>query len=69
MTNKVLIIDYGVGNIRSVYQSITHLGFDCKVSNSKNEIINADKIIFPGVGAFGSGASGVERTNSPQGEG
>tara|TARA_E500000178_G_C16895955_1_gene695789 strand:- start:96 stop:725 length:630 start_codon:yes stop_codon:yes gene_type:complete len=54
MTNKVLIIDYGVGNIRSVYQSITHLGFDCKVSNSKNEIINADKIIFPGVGAFGS---------------
>ena len=54
----VLIIDYGSGNIKSVYNSVKKtLGnynsfFEVKVSNNLSEIRKADKIILPGVGSF-----------------
>ena len=54
----VIIIDYGSGNIKSVYNSVkkTLLNFNrlskVKVSNNLSEIRKADKIILPGVGSF-----------------
>ena len=54
----VLIIDYGSGNIKSVYNSIkktlhNYDGFsEVKVSRKLSEIKKADKIILPGVGSF-----------------
>lgn len=46
------IIDYGMGNLRSVEKAFQFLGFDAKVSNDVSFIENADKIVLPGVGAF-----------------
>lgn len=63
MSKEVIIIDYGVGNLRSVYQAISHLGYDCKLSNNKKEIENAYKIILPGVGAFGSAMKKLNKLN------
>ncbi len=57
MNKKILIIDYGIGNLRSVYQAVTHLGYECELSNKKKDIENAYKIILPGVGAFGAAIS------------
>ena len=54
----VLIIDYGSGNTKSVYNSVKTIlqNFDrfskVKVSNNLSEIKKADKIILPGVGSF-----------------
>ena len=54
----VLIIDYGSGNIKSVYNSVKNTLYNCdrffevKVSNNLLEIKKADKIILPGVGSF-----------------
>lgn len=50
---KVVIVDYGMGNIHSIVGTLKHLEVDdiC-VSSDKSEIHSADKIILPGVGSF-----------------
>lgn len=49
----VAIIDYDAGNIKSVEKALQYLGADTIVTRDKNEILNADKVILPGVGSFG----------------
>ena len=46
------IIDYGMGNLRSVEKAFQFLGFDAKVSDDIGFLEKADKIVLPGVGAF-----------------
>ena len=47
---NVIIIDYGAGNIQSIQFAFQRLGINAKLSNSIEEILSADKVIFPGVG-------------------
>ena len=49
----IVIIDYDAGNLKSVEKALKFLGEDVKVSRNKDEILNADKVILPGVGSFG----------------
>ena len=49
----IAVIDYGGGNIQSVYKALKFLGCECKITDDKNEIINADGAILPGQGSFG----------------
>lgn len=49
----IAIIDYGAGNIQSVYKALKFIGTDCKVTSDKDEILKADGAILPGVGSFG----------------
>ena len=51
---KIVIIDYGAGNIQSIKFAIKRLGFDAVLSSNEEEIKNADKVIFPGVGEASS---------------
>ncbi|MBQ8967878.1 imidazole glycerol phosphate synthase subunit HisH [Ruminococcus sp.] len=48
----IAIVDYGAGNIFSVKNALDHLGFENKLTDKKEDIIAADRIILPGVGAF-----------------
>ncbi|EPQ25984.1 uncharacterized protein PFL1_06439 [Pseudozyma flocculosa PF-1] len=48
------LLDYGAGNVRSLANSINKLGFEFKWVQHPDDIQKADKLIFPGVGAFGS---------------
>ena len=48
----IVIIDYGMGNLRSVSKALEHLGAQVKVSDSSKDIEKADKLVLPGVGAF-----------------
>lgn len=48
----IVIIDYEMGNLSSVKNALDSLGFNSKISSNKDEILKADKIILPGVGAF-----------------
>ena len=50
----ITLIDYGAGNVRSVINAIERLGETVKIVRSGDDILAADKVIFPGVGAFGS---------------
>jgi glutamine amidotransferase len=49
----IAIIDYGMGNLHSVSKAVERLGYAYKVTSDKHEILQADKAILPGVGAFG----------------
>ncbi len=49
----IAIIDYGVGNLYSLSRSLDSLGLDNKVTRDERELRAAEKIILPGVGAFG----------------
>jgi len=49
----IAIIDYGVGNLFSLTSSFRYVGADIVVTSDPNQIKKADKIILPGVGAFG----------------
>ena len=49
----ITLLDYGAGNVRSVRNAIRKLGFEVKDAASAEDIISADKLIFPGVGSFG----------------
>jgi glutamine amidotransferase len=51
---KLIIIDYGAGNIKSIQFAFKRLGVDAILSNNPEEILAADKIIFPGVGEASS---------------
>ena len=58
----IAIIDYGVGNLYSLSHSLSFLGIENKVTRVPEEIQAADKIILPGVGAFGDARQKLRET-------
>ncbi len=48
------IIDYGAGNIASVYNALTYIGQEARILRSADEIPGVDALVFPGQGSFGS---------------
>ena len=49
----IAIIDYDAGNIKSVEKALNYLGQETVITRDRDEILRADKVILPGVGAFG----------------
>jgi glutamine amidotransferase len=69
----IAIVDYGVGNLKSVSNAFSYLGVDTKITGEERELELADAIILPGVGAFPDAvdklrASGLSQTVLEQGE-
>ena len=56
------IVDYGVGNLKSVTNAMKHLGLETRITGRSEELERADAIILPGVGAFPDAA---ERLRAP----
>ena len=50
----ITLLDYGAGNVRSVRNAITRLGYTVRDVQGPEDILSAEKLIFPGVGSFGS---------------
>ena len=55
------IVNYGAGNIKSIQFAFKRLGYKAQLSNKPEELINADKVIFPGVGEASSAMKMLER--------
>ena len=51
--NMIVIVDYGAGNLRSVVNAITKLGHQPRITSHPDELLNAQAVILPGVGAAG----------------
>jgi len=51
---KICILNYGSGNVKSVFNLTNYLGYNTIISNKKDDINQASHIILPGVGSFGS---------------
>ena len=58
----IAVIDYGVGNIFSLYSSFGYIGAEAVLTSNPEEIRKADKIILPGVGAFGDAAEKLRKS-------
>ena len=57
----IAIIDYDAGNLRSVEKALHSLGEEAVVTRERDVILNADKVILPGVGAFGDAMKNLQR--------
>lgn len=57
----IAIIDYDAGNIKSVEKALNLLGQDVKVTGDRDEILAADKVVLPGVGAFGDAMDNIRK--------
>jgi glutamine amidotransferase len=53
--NKITIIDYGMGNLRSIQKAFERLRVQTNISSNNDEILKANKLVLPGVGHFESG--------------
>ena len=62
----IAIIDYDAGNIKSVEKAMLLLGQEVAVTGDREEILKADKVILPGVGAFGDAMGNLRRTGLDQ---
>lgn len=58
----IAVIDYGVGNLFSLTASLKYLGAETVVTNRSEDIVKADRIILPGVGAFEDAAAKLRAT-------
>lgn len=56
----VTIVDYGMGNIRSIESAIRFLGYECRVSGDFRVISRSESLVLPGVGAFPSAMKAME---------
>lgn len=61
-TEKIVIIDYGAGNIQSIKFALERLGYQGVLSSDAEEIKKADKVIFPGVGEASSAMRKLKST-------
>jgi glutamine amidotransferase len=52
MTARIAILDYGMGNLRSVEKALEHVGATATIASDANAVREADGVILPGVGAF-----------------
>jgi glutamine amidotransferase len=50
--SKIVIVDYGMGNLRNVQKTFEKIGFEARLTRNKNEIRSASAVVLPGVGAF-----------------
>lgn len=57
----IAIIDYDAGNLKSVEKALQYLGEECKCTRDAQEILQAGKVILPGVGAFGDAMEKLEK--------
>ena len=60
---KVTVVDYGVGNLLSVIKALDKCGFPVHLTDSETDILNADRLILPGVGAFRDGIDELKKRN------
>jgi glutamine amidotransferase len=57
----IAVVDYGMGNLRSVSKALESLEAPVRVTSDPGEVAAADKLILPGVGAFGAAAAELDR--------
>ncbi len=55
----ILLVDYGIGNLRSVAKALQAVGATVRISDQPADLEAAEKIVLPGVGAFGDGMNGL----------
>lgn len=56
----IALVDYGIGNLRSVEKALQAVGAETCLTSDPEDILSAEKVVLPGVGAFGDGMKGLQ---------
>ncbi len=62
----IAIIDYGMGNLKSVKKAFAAIGFEAEITAEPAKVLKADKVVLPGVGAFRDAIEELHRTGLAQ---
>src|SRR5689334_4516378 len=62
--NGIVVVDFGLGNMRSLEKALEHLGFPGKTTSNVEEILAAEKVILPGDGAFGAAMANLNQPDA-----
>ncbi len=62
----ISVVDYGVGNLKSIANALSYLGFDTKFTGEARELEQSDAVLLPGVGAFPDAAKKLRSTGLDQ---
>ena len=57
---RCLIVDYGLGNLRSIQHKLLKLGIESSISSTPMDVLRADVLILPGIGHFGQGMANLK---------
>jgi imidazole glycerol-phosphate synthase subunit HisH len=57
----IALVDYGMGNLRSVEKALTRVGADVRIASDRESVLAADALVLPGVGAFGDCMANLEK--------
>jgi glutamine amidotransferase len=63
MSKRVVVVDYGSGNLLSVCRALSHCGANVVISSEPTEIAAADRLVLPGVGAFNDAMTALQQKN------
>jgi glutamine amidotransferase len=66
MSPKVVVLDYGSGNVRSAVRAVERAGADVELTADRDSVMNADGLVVPGVGAFAACMAGLREVRGPQ---
>ena len=58
-----VIVNGGTGNLYSVYNALTYLGFEVKITHDTQEVLSSKRVVMPGVGAFAAFMQGLKQAN------
>ena len=62
MSINITVVDYGSGNLFNIQRALVAIGANINISSSPEDLKKADKIVLPGVGAFKTGMSNLEKS-------
>ena len=61
MSSKIVIVDYGMGNLSSVKRKLDNIKVQCTISSNPNDVLDAEKLILPGVGHFSMAMANLKK--------
>jgi glutamine amidotransferase len=61
MSEKITLLDYGMGNLLNVARAFEHVGAEVKIAETPQDAVNADRLVVPGVGAFKDSIAEIKR--------
>lgn len=61
MSSKIVIVDYGMGNLSSVRRKLDNIKVQCTISSNPNDVLHAEKLILPGVGHFSMAMANLKK--------
>lgn len=61
--SKITLIDYGAGNLLNVQRSFEHCGAEVNIATTPEQVLTADRLVFPGVGAFPQAMAQLQQQN------